>query len=99
MVGVDVSQANGQAKDMKIGTTGPLVLVGSGFGHCQRDRLAAPLHMFYHTTVRLHRNKFYLIYIFFIHAKNPVSEVDPYFRYLAEFLPWFSGTNIDSSGS
>ena len=53
----------GQAEDTKIGTTGPLMLVGSGLGHCPRDGLAVPLRMFYHTTVRLHRNKFYLIYI------------------------------------
>ena len=54
----------GQVEDMKIGTTGPLMVVGSGFGHCPRDGLAAPLCMFYHTTVRLHCNKFYLVYIY-----------------------------------
>ena len=47
-----------------MGATGPLVLVGFGSGHCSRDGLAAPLRMFYHTTVRLHRNKFYLIYLY-----------------------------------
>ena len=64
MVGVDVGQANWSGGGYeKIGTTGPLALVGYGFGHCPRDGLAAPFRMFYHTTVRLHRKKFYLIYI------------------------------------
>ena len=53
-----------QAEDTDIGPTGLLVLVGFGFGHCPRDGLAAPLRMVYHTTVRLQRNKFYLVYIY-----------------------------------
>ena len=65
MVGVDVGQANWPGGGYeKIGSTGPLVLVGYDFVHCPREGLAAPLCMFYHTTVRLHRNKFYLIYIY-----------------------------------
>ena len=52
----------GQATDMNIGTNGPLVLVGFVSGHCPRDGLAATFRMFHHTTVRLQRNKFYLIY-------------------------------------
>ena len=47
----------------EIGTTGPLILVGSGFSYCPRDGLADPVCMFYHTTVRLQRNKFYLTVI------------------------------------
>ena len=47
-----------------MGATGPLVLVGFGLGHLSRDGLAAPLCMFYHTTVQLQRKKFYLIYIY-----------------------------------
>ena len=71
MVGVEASQANWPGGGyVKIGTTGPLVLVGSGPGHCPRDGLAAPLRMFHHTSVRLHRNKFYLIIIMICSPTN-----------------------------
>ena len=46
------------------GLFGLLLLIGSGASHYPRDGLAAPLCMFRHTTVRLQRNKFYLIYIY-----------------------------------
>ena len=47
----------------EIGTTGPLMLVGFGVSHCPWDGLVAPLRISHDTTVRLQRNKFYLIYI------------------------------------
>ena len=59
----------------KIGTTGSLMLVGSGLGRCSRDGLAAPLRMFYHMTVRLQRNKFYLLYIYTVVPRNKVPTV------------------------
>ena len=40
-----------RAGPKQIGTTEPLMIVGSGANHCPRDGLAAPLRMIHHTTV------------------------------------------------